>query len=37
MGDKREKLEIRKGIDIPRTKQEPKRPASTKKPKNDRH
>jgi hypothetical protein len=37
MDQKREKLEIRKGIDIPRTKQEPKRPASTKKPKSDRN
>lgn len=37
MGEKREKLEMRKGIDIPRTKQEPKRPASGKKPKNDRN
>jgi hypothetical protein len=37
MADKRERMEIRKGIDTPRTKQEPKRPASAKKPKNDRH
>ncbi len=37
MNEKRDKPEIRKGIDIPRTKQEPKRPASARKPKNDRH